>query len=53
MTGGTGDVGPLKSGAEGGIAELSFRQTISAAGPNDPGFKVIVDRKAAKVLISI
>ncbi len=32
--------------------ELSFRQTISAAGPSDRGFKVVVDRPASKILIS-
>ena len=32
--------------------EMSFRQTISGAGPSDRGFKVVVDREARKVLIS-
>ncbi len=32
--------------------EMSFRQTINAASYSDRGFKVIVDRKAQKVLVS-
>lgn len=32
--------------------EMSFRQTISGAGPSDRGFKVVVDRDGKKVLIS-
>jgi hypothetical protein len=32
--------------------EMSFRQTISTAGRSDRGFKVVVDKKNEKVLIS-
>jgi hypothetical protein len=41
-----------KAGAQYANTEMSFRQTISGASRSDRGFKVVVDRKARKVLIS-
>ena len=32
--------------------EMSFRQTIHGTTPSDRGFKVVIDRKARKILIS-
>lgn len=33
-------------------AEMSFRQTVTGTGYSDRGFKVVVDKTQAKVLIS-
>ncbi len=41
-----------ESGSKYPAGEMSFRQTISAARWSDRGFKVVVDRKARKVLVS-
>lgn len=41
-----------ESGGKYPAGEMSFRQTISAARRSDRGFKVVVDRKARKVLVS-
>ena len=41
-----------KRGSKYPMDEMSFRQTISAAQRSDRGFKVVVDRKARKVLVS-
>lgn len=35
-----------------GVNEMSFRQTIHGGSRSDRGFKVVIDRKAEKVLIS-
>ena len=35
-----------------GLTEMSFRQTISGLSASDRGFKVVVDRKQQKVMIS-
>jgi hypothetical protein len=34
------------------VSELSFRQTISALGPSDRGFRIVVSRAQSRVLVS-
>lgn len=44
--------GHQEAGKKYGKNEMSFRQTISGFTPSDRGFKVVIDRKEEKVLIS-